>query len=124
MLSIFTLLTIVIACLGLLGLAAYSITQRTKEISIRKVLGAGIQQLLVLLSTEFLYLILLSMVLAIPLGWYAMHQWLNNFETRIALRPWAFLCAGALAILLAVFTVSTQAIKAIRANPTDSLRKE
>ncbi len=124
MLSVFTGLTIIIACLGLLGLAAYSITQRTKEISIRKVLGAGMQQLLVLLSREFLYLILLSMVLACPLGWYAMHQWLNDFENRITLRPWAFLLAGGLAGLLALFTVSTQAIKAIRANPTDSLRKE
>jgi putative ABC transport system permease protein len=124
MLSVFTLLTIVIACLGLLGLAAYSMTQRTKEISIRKVLGAGIQQLLPMLSKDFFFLILLSMVLAIPLGWYAMHQWLNNFENRITLRPWAFLGAGLIAILLAVFTVSTQALRAIRANLVDALRKE
>lgn len=124
MLSVFTLLTIIIACLGLLGLAAYSMSQRTKEISIRKVLGAGIQQLLPMLSRDFLYLILLSTVLAIPLGWYAMHQWLNNFENRIALRPWAFLAAGLAAILLAIFTVSTQALRAIQANPVDSLRKE
>jgi putative ABC transport system permease protein len=117
-------LAIFISCMGLLGLAMFTAEQRNKEIGIRKVLGAGIFSLLTLLSGEFLVLILIALVIASPLAWWAMHSWLHNYEYRIRIQWWFFGLAGALAILIALATVSFQAMKAALVNPVKSLRSE
>ncbi|MFN7116265.1 MAG: ABC transporter permease, partial [Saprospiraceae bacterium] len=122
--AFFTLLTIFIACLGLLGLVAFMIEQRTKEIGIRKVLGANIGQIASLLSTEFMRLVLISNLVAFPVAWWVMRKWLEDFAYRIELQWWAFLAAGVAALLLALVTVSVQAIRAAIANPVKSLRSE
>jgi putative ABC transport system permease protein len=122
--GMFASLAILIACFGLLGLSAYNVLQRTKEIGIRKVLGASVRQLIVLLSREFLYLVLISLVIAIPLTWWVMHNWLQDFAFRIEIEWWVFALAGALAILVALLTVGTQALKAALDNPVKSLRSE
>ncbi|HXB93170.1 MAG TPA: ABC transporter permease [Puia sp.] len=122
--GMFASLAILIACFGLLGLSAYNVLQRTKEIGIRKVLGASVRQLIFLLSREFLYLVLISLVIAIPLTWWVMHNWLQDFAYRIAIEWWVFALAGALAILVALVTVGTQALKAALDNPVKSLRSE
>jgi ABC-type lipoprotein release transport system permease subunit len=117
-------LAIFISCLGLFGLAAFMAEQRTREIGIRKVLGASVSSISSLLSADFLKLVLLSLLIAIPLAAYIMYRWLMNYPYRIQLDAWIFLSAGALAILIALITVSTQAIKAAMANPVKSLRSE
>lgn len=117
-------LAIFISCMGLLGLAMFTAEQRTKEIGIRKVLGAGIFSLLSVLSGEFLLLIVIALVIASPLAWWAMHSWLHNYEYRIRIEWWFFGLAGALAILIALATVSFQAMKAALVNPVKSLRSE
>ncbi|QHT70432.1 FtsX-like permease family protein [Rhodocytophaga rosea] len=116
--------TIFIACLGLFGLAAFTAQQRTKEIGIRKVLGASVGNIVTLLSKDFLTLVLISFIVSIPLAWMAMHQWLQNFAYRIEISWWIFALAGILAISVALLTVSFQAIKAALANPVKSLRNE
>ena len=118
------LLTIFIACLGLFGLATYSAQQRTKEIGIRKVLGASIGNIVGLLSRDFLKLVIIAAVVAFPVGWWAMHTWLQDFEYRINLSLWVFLSAGFIAVFIALFTISFQAIKAAIANPVKSLHTE
>jgi predicted permease len=118
------ILAIFISCLGLLGLAMFTAQQRTKEISIRKVLGARVFSLLVLLSGEFLVLVLIALVIASPLAWWAMRSWLRDYAYQIQIEWWFFGIAGALAILIALLTVCTQAIKASLANPIKSLRSE
>ena len=123
-LNIFTLLTIFIACLGLFGLATFTAEQRTKEIGIRKVLGASVMGIAGLLSKDFLKLVLVACVLSFPLAWYAMNQWMENFAYRIDISWWVFALAGVLALLIALLTVSFQAIKAALANPVKSLRSE
>ena len=120
----FAVLAMLISCLGLLGLTLFTAEQRTKEIGIRKVLGASITQLLVLLSREFMMLLLVSFIIAIPLGWWLMSQWLQDYAYRTELSWWIFLLAGALALLTALLTVSTQAIKAALSNPVKSLKVE
>jgi putative ABC transport system permease protein len=120
----FAFLAIFISCLGLLGLAIFTAEQRIKEIGIRKVLGAGMGSLFFLLSKEFLVLILIAFLIATPLGWWAMHAWLQNFAYQINIGWWIFLLAGLLAIVIALLTVSFQAIKAAVANPVKSLRSE
>jgi putative ABC transport system permease protein len=122
--GLFAFLAILIACFGLLGLSAYNVLQRTKEIGIRKVLGASIRQLIVLLSKEFLYLVLVSLVIAIPLTWWVMHNWLQDFAYRISIQWWVFALAGVMAILIALLTVGFQALKAALDNPVKSLRSE
>lgn len=122
--AFFTLLTIFIACLGLLGLVAFMIEQRTKEIGIRKVLGASVAQITTLLSSDFLRLVLISNGIAFPIAWWVMSKWLQDFAYRIELQWWAFLAAGAMALLLALIMVSIQAIRAAVANPVKSLRSE
>jgi predicted permease len=117
-------LAIFISCMGLLGLAMFTAEQRAKEIGIRKVLGAGIFSLLSVLSGEFLLLIVIALVIASPLAWWAMHSWLHNYEYRIRIQWWFFGLAGALAILIALATVSFQAMKAALVNPVKSLRSE
>ncbi|MGZ5135247.1 MAG: ABC transporter permease [Flavitalea sp.] len=120
----FSILAIFISCLGLLGLASYSTMQRTKEIGIRKVMGASVTGIINLLSKEFLTLVILSFFIAMPLAWYFMHSWLQDFAYRTSINWWVFVLAGAIAVAIAVFTVSFQAIKAAIANPVKSLRTE
>nr|NIR50974.1 hypothetical protein [candidate division KSB1 bacterium]NIV70295.1 hypothetical protein [Phycisphaerae bacterium]NIR71809.1 hypothetical protein [candidate division KSB1 bacterium]NIT73196.1 hypothetical protein [candidate division KSB1 bacterium]NIU93056.1 hypothetical protein [candidate division KSB1 bacterium] len=121
---IFTILAVLISCLGLYGLSAYMTEQRTKEVSIRKVLGATVSGVVTLLSRDFLKLVLLANLTAWPVAWYAANRWLQNFAYRIDISWWVFALAGTLALLIALLTVSTQAIKAALANPVESLRYE
>ncbi|MNE69676.1 FtsX-like permease family protein [compost metagenome] len=120
----FTLVAILISCLGLFGLATYSAEQRIKEIGIRKVLGASISSIVVLLSKDFLKPVLIATVIAFPISWYAMHKWLEDFAYRTNIGWSVFLIAGILAITIALITVSFQAIKAAIANPVKSLKTE
>jgi putative ABC transport system permease protein len=120
----FAFLAIFISCLGLLGLAMFTAEQRTKEIGIRKVLGASVASLFTLLSREFIILVFIAMTIASPLAWWAMHVWLQGFAYSVPLAWWVFAVAGILAILIALLTVSFQAIKASVANPVKSLRTE
>jgi putative ABC transport system permease protein len=120
----FSLLAIFIACLGLFGLAAYAAEQRTREIGIRKVLGASVSGIITLLSKDFLRLVLVAAILAFPLSWWAMHSWLQDFAYRISIGWEVFVLAAALAVSIALATVSFQAIKAALANPVKSLRSE
>ncbi len=120
----FALLAIFISCLGLLGLASYSTMQRTKEIGIRKVMGASVGGIVNLLSKDFLILVLISFVLAAPIAWYSMHNWLKDFAYRIPINWWVFALAGIIAVVIALATISFQAIRAALANPVKSLRTE
>jgi putative ABC transport system permease protein len=113
-----------IASLGLFGLVAFTTEQRTREIGIRKVLGASVNQVLILLTKEFILLVSLAFVISIPVTWWAMHKWLNNFAYRISINWWIFAIGGILAVLIALVTVSLQAIKAALSNPVTSLRSE
>jgi putative ABC transport system permease protein len=120
----FAILAIVIACLGLFGLATYMAEQRTKEIGIRKVLGASVTTLAGMLSKDFLKLVIISFCIAVPLSWWAMYKWLQDFAYRVNISWWIFLLAGVVAVLIALVTVSFQAVKAALANPVKSLRTE
>jgi len=120
----FSALAILIACLGLFGLAAFAAERRTKEIGVRKVLGASVANVTALLSMDFVKLVLFANLIAWPVAWYAMNQWLQNFAYRVEMRWWVFALAGGLALFIALFTVSTQAIKAALANPVEALRYE
>ena len=122
--GIFAALAIIISCLGLFGLAAYTAEQRTKEIGVRKVLGASITGITKLLSKDFLRLVIISCLLAFPIAWWLMHNWLQNYEYRIEISWWIFLAAGITAILIASITISFQSIKAAIANPVKCLRTE
>lgn len=118
----FAVLAILIACLGIFGLATYSAQQRIREIGIRKVLGASVVSIFTLLSTDFLQLVLLANVIGWPLSWWAMNCWLDDFAYHIRIGWWVFAVAAVLALLIALITVSFQAIKAAIANPLKSLR--
>ena len=120
----FAFLAIFISCLGLLGLVIFTAQQRTKEFGIRKVLGASAGSLFNLLSKDFLLLVFIAMLIASPIAWFAMNNWLQNYEYRVHISWWMFAIAGVLAIVIALFTVSVQAIKAAIANPVKSLRTE
>ncbi len=120
----FAALAIFISCLGLLGLASYSTLQRTKEIGIRKVLGASVPGIINLLSKEFLKLVVIAFIIASPVAWFVMHNWLQDFAYRIFISWWVFAMAGVAAVLIALITVSFQAVKAAVANPVKSLRTE
>jgi putative ABC transport system permease protein len=122
--TIFACIAIFIACLGLLGLSSFAITQRIKEIGIRKVLGAGVGNIVVLLSKDFLKLVIIAALIAFPVAWYAMHQWLADFAYRINISWWIFIAAGVTAAFIALLTVSVLAIKAAVMNPVKSLRTE
>ena len=117
-------LAIFIACLGLFAFAAFTVEQRTKEIGIRKVLGASVSSVTALLSRDFVQLVLLANLIAWPIAWFAMNRWLQNFAYRIEISWWVFLLAGGLALVIALLTVSVQAIRAALANPVESLRYE
>jgi putative ABC transport system permease protein len=122
--TFFALLAIMISCLGLFGLVSFVAEQRTREIGIRKVLGASISGVAALLSKDFLKLVTIAIVIASPLAWYFMNEWLQNYSYRISIDWWVFIAAGSLAIIIAVITIGFQAIKAAIANPVKSLRTE
>ena len=122
--GIFAFLAILIACFGLLGLSAYNVLQRTKEIGIRKVLGATVNSILFLLSRDFMKLIIISLLLSIPVGWFIMSKWLEDYAFRIDIGWWVFAVAGAIALLIAVVTIVIQTLKAASANPVNSLKTE
>ena len=122
--SFFTGLALLIACLGLFGLAVFITEQRTKEIGIRKVLGATTAGLVKLLSMDFLKLVLVAFGIATPLAWYGLQRWLENFAHRTDLQWWVFALAGLVALLVALITVGVQSVKAALANPIESLRNE
>ena len=121
---IFSGLAIVIACLGIFGLASYTAEQRTKEIGIRKVMGASVSKIVRLINREFLLLVLFSNIVAWPIAWYFMKDWLNNFTYRIDLTIWPFIISGIIAILIALLSVTYKALKASRTNPVNALRYE
>lgn len=120
----FAYLTILISCLGLFGLAAYDTERRTKEIGIRKVLGANTKILVALLSKDFMKLVMIAIILSSPIAWYLMNRWLQDFAFRIDISWWFFVAAGTMALVIALITVSFQAVKAAVANPVKSLRTE
>jgi putative ABC transport system permease protein len=122
--NVFTSLAILISCLGLFGLAAFSAEQRSKEIGVRKVLGARVTAIVRLLSTDFLKLVAVALLISIPVSWWAMHKWLEGFAYKVPIRWWMFALSGALAILIAFLTVSFHTIRAANANPVRSLRSE
>jgi ABC-type antimicrobial peptide transport system permease subunit len=120
----FAWLTILISCLGLFGLAAFDTERRTKEIGIRKILGANTNGLIALLSKDFLKLVIIAIILASPVSYYLMNEWLQDFAYKVNISWWIFIVAGVLALFIALLTVSFQAIKAAVANPVKSLRTE
>jgi ABC-type antimicrobial peptide transport system permease subunit len=122
--KIFSALAIVISCLGLFGLSAFTAEQRKKEIGVRKVLGASITGIVRLLSRDIMRLVLAALMIAVPISWWAMHRWLQRFAYRIEINWWVFAIAGLTAIFIALFTISFQSIKAAAANPVKSLRTE
>ena len=117
-------LGIIIACLGLFALATFSAEQRTKEIGIRKVLGASVMHVVALLSRDFLKLVIISLMLAIPISAYAMNIWLEGFAYRVGMQWWTFLSAAVISLVIALLTVSAQAIRAAVTDPAKSLRSE
>jgi putative ABC transport system permease protein len=120
----FAALAIFISCLGLLGLASYSTVQRTKEIGVRKVMGASAASIVGLLSKDFLQLVGIAFVIAAPLSWFAMHRWLEGFAYKTDIRAWIFVAAGLLSTFVALGTISFQSIRAALMNPVKSLRSE
>ncbi len=119
-----SVLSIFIACMGLFGLATLMVVKRTKEIGIRKVLGANVGNIIKLLSTDFIWLVVIAAIIAFPVAWWAMHQWLADFAYRIGISAWVFFIAAMTAIVIALATVSMQAIRAALSNPVNSLRSE
>jgi predicted lysophospholipase L1 biosynthesis ABC-type transport system permease subunit len=122
--NLFATLAIIISCLGLFGLSAFTAEQRTKEFGIRKVLGATAAQVVALISKDFSRLILLAFVIAAPLGWWAMNEWLQKYDYRINVEWWMLAVAGAITLTLGLATISFQAIKAAIGNPVKALRNE
>jgi putative ABC transport system permease protein len=120
----FSLIAIIIAALGLFGLASFTAQQRIKEIGIRKVLGATVSQIVWLLSTKFTMLVVLAIIIATPVAWYSMDQWLEGFAYQIEMPIWSFVIAGGSAIIIAWLTISYQSIRAAIVNPVNSLRSE
>jgi putative ABC transport system permease protein len=120
----FAILAILISCLGLLGLASYATIQRTKEIGIRKVLGAGVPRIVNLLSREFMLLVGIAFLIATPITYYFMHAWLKDFYYRTSIQWWIFVLGGVLALAIALLTISYQAARAAMANPVKALRSE
>ena len=122
--SLFALLTIFISCLGLFGLATYIAESRVKEIGVRKVLGASVASITLLLSKDFLKLVVVAILIASAIAWFLMNKWLKDYDYHINVSWWMFFAAGSLAIIIALITVGFQAIKAAIANPVKSLRTE
>jgi ABC-type antimicrobial peptide transport system permease subunit len=124
LLAIFTSLAIFIGCLGLFGLASFMANQKTKEIGVRKVMGAGVQSIIILFSKEFVILIIIGFALAAPMSWYFSNQWLNQFAYKIEVGPMVFVVGFIATFLIAVFTVGYRSFKAATANPVNSLKYE
>jgi putative ABC transport system permease protein len=122
--SIFSGIAIFIACLGLFGLSSFTISQRIKEIGIRKVLGASVSNIVYLLSKDFMRLVLIAAVIAFPLAWYVMNDWLSAFAYRISISAWIFIAAALVAAAVALATIAALTIRAAVANPVKSLRSE
>jgi ABC-type antimicrobial peptide transport system permease subunit len=122
--AVFAGLTILISCLGLFGLAAYMAEQRTKEIGIRKVLGASVSNVWLLLSKDFMALVLIGCVIAAPLAFYFMNKWLQQYDYRVSIGPGVFILSGIMALIITLFTISFQAVRSALANPVKSLRSE
>jgi putative ABC transport system permease protein len=122
--TVFAGIAIFIACLGLFGLSAFTISQRVKEIGIRKVLGADVNNIVTLLSADFMKLVIVAAIIAFPLAWYLMHKWLQDFAYRTTIQWWIFIAAGIIAAFVAFMTISFQAVKAASANPVKNLRTE
>ena len=122
--KIFAMIAIFISCLGLYGLVSFMAVQRTKEVGIRKVLGASITSIVYLFSKEFMVLITIAFVIAVPAAWYIMNGWLQNFAYRISISAWIFIAAIAISIIIAWLTVGYKAIRAALVNPVKSLRSE
>jgi hypothetical protein len=124
LINLATIISVVISCLGLFGLATLTAFQRTKEIGIRKVLGASVANIIKMLSADFVWLIIIALIIASPLAWWAMHRWLEGFAYRVEIEWWMFAIAGAAAVMVALITTSYQAIRAALENPVNSLRNE
>ena len=124
LINIFSILAVIISCLGLFGLAAYTAEQKTKEVGIRKVLGSSVSQIVLLLSKKFIKWVVLANLVAWPIAYYVMHSWLKDFAYKINISPWVFLFAGIITLVIALLTVSSHAIKAATANPVESLKYE
>jgi putative ABC transport system permease protein len=122
--SLFALIGILISCLGLFGLAIHTLEKRKKEIGIRKVLGADLSTILILLSKDYLKLVIIAALIASPIAWWVMNQWLEDFAYRVDIAWWVFIAAGVIALLIALITISFQASRAAIANPLKSLRTE
>jgi ABC-type antimicrobial peptide transport system permease subunit len=120
----FAVLAVLISCLGLFGLASFLAEQRTKEIGIRKVLGSSVHGIIVLLSKQFLKWVAVANIIALPIAWYMSYAWLRNYPYRTGTGIWVFILTACMTLVIALMTVSYQAIKAARANPVDSLRYE
>jgi putative ABC transport system permease protein len=123
-LNIFAVVTIIVACLGLFGLVTYTVEQKTKEIGIRKVLGASVSQVSAMVSKEFIRLVLIACLIAFPLAWYGMHKWLQDFAYRVNISWTVFAIAALVALAIALLTVGFKAIRAGLSNPVKSLRTE
>ena len=124
MLMFFSALTIFVACLGIFGLATFTVERRTKEIGIRRILGASVNRIMFLLSTGFTKWIIFANLISWPIAYYAMYRWLQNFAYRIDINIWIFIFSGTIALFIALLTISYQTIKAATANPVVSLRYE
>ena len=124
LINAFTGIAILICCLGLYGLVSYVVVQRTKEIGVRKVLGASVLSIVTLLSKDFLKLVLIAIFIATPIAWWAMNKWLSDFAYKIDIAWWVFALAGLLAVGIALITISFQSIRTARMNPVKSLRSE
>jgi putative ABC transport system permease protein len=122
--SVFTFLSLTVACLGLFGLAIYTAERRNKEIGIRKVLGASVQNVVTMLSTDFVKLVIIACVIAFPVAWYFMNKWLEDFAYRTPISWWIFTLAAGITLAIALITISFQSIKAALTNPVESLRSE
>ena len=122
--SVFTFLSLTVACLGLLGLAIYTAERRMKEIGIRKVLGASVQNVVTMLSTDFIKLVMIACIIAFPIAWYAMNKWLEDFAYPTQVSWWIFALSTGLMVLIALVTISYQSVKAALTNPVESLRSE
>jgi putative ABC transport system permease protein len=120
----FSFLAVLIGCLGLFGMASFTAEQRTKEIGIRKVLGASVPGIIRLLAKEFMLLVILANLIALPVAYFAMNRWLQGFAYRMDIHAWVFVLSAALSLTIALVTVSYQAVRAALANPVDSLRYE
>lgn len=123
-LNIFTVMALIIACLGLFGLSAFTAEQRVKELGIRKVLGAKMSELVILFTSEFAKLIVISILIAIPIAYFLVDDWLTNFAYRTSIDLWVFVLAAFFALTITIMTVSFQALKSALVNPIESLRTE